>query len=134
MYFQTIERNKGCLGFYEDGKLYSSGSPQDAHATWDYSHLCDEQTLIAKLLCGGKTLIEACPEELKEEVEELKLEDIEAVEATKQSEETFEIEELETEDTISILNRYIEEFDTNLDKNVIQKLIQNIYKEACELV
>jgi len=48
--------------------------------------------------------------------------------------ETFEVEELETEDTISILNRYIEEFDTNLDKNVIQKLIQGIYKEACELV
>jgi hypothetical protein len=48
--------------------------------------------------------------------------------------ENFEIEELETEDTISILNRYVEEFETNLDKNVIQKLIQGIYKEACELV
>lgn len=48
--------------------------------------------------------------------------------------ETFEIEELETEDTISILNRYVEEFETNLDKNVVQKLIQGIYKEACELV
>lgn len=48
--------------------------------------------------------------------------------------ETFEIEELETEDTISILNRYVDEFDTILDKNVIQKLIQGIYKEACEIV
>jgi DNA repair exonuclease SbcCD nuclease subunit len=48
--------------------------------------------------------------------------------------EQFEIDELETEDTISILNRYVEETEVNLDKNVIQKMIQGIYKEACELV
>lgn len=48
--------------------------------------------------------------------------------------ENFEIDELESEDTISILNRYVEESDINLDKNSIQKIIQGIYKEACELV
>ncbi len=46
----------------------------------------------------------------------------------------FEVEELETEDTISILNKYVEESDIELDKNQVQKLIQSIYKEACELI
>ena len=54
--------------------------------------------------------------------------------------ENFDIQELENfeafenEDTISILNRYIEEAEINLDKSIIQKMIQEIYQEACELV
>jgi len=41
---------------------------------------------------------------------------------------------LESEDTISILNRYIEESEINLDKSLLQKIMQEIYQEACELV
>ena len=41
---------------------------------------------------------------------------------------------LESEDTISILNRYIEEAEINLDKSLVQKIMQEIYQEACELV
>lgn len=47
--------------------------------------------------------------------------------------EDYEVDELETEDTISILNRYVQDSEISLDKNVIQKLIQGIYKEACEI-
>jgi DNA repair exonuclease SbcCD nuclease subunit len=53
--------------------------------------------------------------------------------------ENFEIEEsedfeaFESEDTITILNRYIEESEINLDKSIVRGLIQEIYKEACEL-
>jgi len=32
------------------------------------------------------------------------------------------------------LNRYIEEAEINLDKSIIQKMMQEIYQEACELV
>jgi DNA repair exonuclease SbcCD nuclease subunit len=46
--------------------------------------------------------------------------------------EDFEAEE--SEDTMSILNRYIEESETELNKTVIQSLIRNIYQEACEVV
>jgi hypothetical protein len=35
---------------------------------------------------------------------------------------------------MSILNRYIEEAEINLDKFTIQKMIQEIYQEACELI
>ena len=54
--------------------------------------------------------------------------------------ENFDIQEpqnfeaFESEDTISILNRYIEEAEINLDKSIIQKMMQEIYQEACELV
>jgi|TARA_B100000073_G_scaffold101573_2_gene80991 DNA repair exonuclease SbcCD nuclease subunit len=43
-------------------------------------------------------------------------------------------EDLETEDTLSILNRYIEESEVSLDKSVIQGVIREVYQEACELV
>jgi hypothetical protein len=54
--------------------------------------------------------------------------------------ENFAIQELEdfeafeSEDTLSILNRYVEEAEINLDKSIVQKMIQEIYQEACELV
>jgi len=49
-----------------------------------------------------------------------------------QESENFEI--FESEDTLSILNRYIEEAEINLDKSIVQKVIQEIYQEACELI
>ena len=45
-----------------------------------------------------------------------------------------DFEAFESEDTISILNRYIEEAEINLDKSIIQKMMQEIYQEACEMV
>ena len=48
--------------------------------------------------------------------------------------ESVEFETFESEDTISILNRYIREAEISLDKSVIQKIMQEIYQEACELV
>ena len=48
--------------------------------------------------------------------------------------EPQEFEAFESEDTISILNRYIEEAEISLDKSIIQKMMQEIYQEACELV
>jgi DNA repair exonuclease SbcCD nuclease subunit len=54
--------------------------------------------------------------------------------------ENFELQEsegfeaFESEDTLSILNRYVEEAEVNLDKSIIQRLLQEVYQEACELV
>jgi UDP-2,3-diacylglucosamine pyrophosphatase LpxH len=45
-----------------------------------------------------------------------------------------DFEAFESEDTLSILNRYIEEAEINLDKSIVQKMIQEIYQEACELI
>jgi hypothetical protein len=70
MYFQTIERNKNCYGFYADGRIFIDVLPERPSKTWDYSHLCDENTEIAKIYCNGKTLLDVCPEQLKQEAEE----------------------------------------------------------------
>tara|TARA_B100000035_G_scaffold292842_1_gene281794 strand:+ start:4459 stop:5502 length:1044 start_codon:yes stop_codon:yes gene_type:complete len=40
----------------------------------------------------------------------------------------------ESEDTISILNRYVEESEQSINKSEISKLIHEVYREACELV
>jgi hypothetical protein len=48
--------------------------------------------------------------------------------------ESEEFEAFESEDTLSILNRYVQESEVNLDKSRIQKMIQETYQEACELV
>ena len=35
---------------------------------------------------------------------------------------------------MSILNRYIEDADITLDKSLVQKMLQEVYQEACELI
>ena len=45
--------------------------------------------------------------------------------------ENFEIDEEES--TISILNRYIEESEFELDKTVIKTIFQDLYRQACEV-
>ena len=49
-------------------------------------------------------------------------------------EESEDFEAFESEDTLSILNRYIQESEINLDKSVVQRIMQEVYQEACELV
>jgi DNA repair exonuclease SbcCD nuclease subunit len=51
-----------------------------------------------------------------------------------QLDESEEFEAEESEDTMSILSRYIDESETELNKTVIQSLIKEIYQEACEVV
>ena len=51
-----------------------------------------------------------------------------------QIQESEDFEAFESEDTMSILNRYIEDAEVNLEKQVIQKILQEVYQEACELV
>lgn len=53
--------------------------------------------------------------------------------------ENFEIQENEEfkideeENTISILNRYIDESEFNLDKSIVKNIFQDLYKKACEV-
>jgi len=48
--------------------------------------------------------------------------------------EAADFEAFESEDTISVLDRYIDEAEIDLDKSRIHKIIQEIYQEACEQV
>ena len=46
--------------------------------------------------------------------------------------EEFEISE--SEDTLSILNRFIEESEFNLDKSILKNIMRETYQEACEMI
>jgi DNA repair exonuclease SbcCD nuclease subunit len=48
-----------------------------------------------------------------------------------QENEDFEIDE--EENTMSILNRYIEEAEFEFDKNIIKGIFQDLYRQACEV-
>jgi hypothetical protein len=48
-----------------------------------------------------------------------------------QENEDFEIGE--EENTLSILSRYIDESETQYDKNIIKNIFQELYKQACEV-
>ncbi len=45
-----------------------------------------------------------------------------------------EFNAMESEDTLSILNRYVQESEGDLDKSRIQSIITDIYQEACEMI
>ena len=53
--------------------------------------------------------------------------------------ENFEIQESEDfdidedENTLSILNRYIDESEFEYDKNIIKGIFQDLYRQACEI-
>ena len=49
-----------------------------------------------------------------------------------QDPEEFEV--FESEDTLSILDRYIQEAEINLDKPKLQNIMRMTYQEACELI
>jgi len=67
MLFQTIEKNKNCYGYFADGVITIDLLPTELSQTWDYTHLCDENTEIAKIYCEGKSFLDVCPDEIKED-------------------------------------------------------------------
>ena len=87
---------------------------------------------IVKLLVKNKTnqnkfdkfldsLIKSQPQELK------------VIESVKINED-FDADELvETEDTLSLLRKYVDESEIKLNKSRIKDLIQSIYKESFQL-
>ena len=49
-------------------------------------------------------------------------------------EDPEEFEVFESEDTLSILDRYIQEAEIQLDKPRLQNIMRSTYQEACELI
>ena len=47
--------------------------------------------------------------------------------------ESTEFEVKEEENTLSVLNRYIEESEFDLDKNIVKGIFQDLYRQACEI-
>lgn len=59
--------------------------------------------------------------------------DVKVVENFAICDDDVEFSQDEIEDTLTILNKYIEDSDFDLDKTQVKKLMKEIYQEACEL-
>jgi len=46
---------------------------------------------------------------------------------------TYEDQGQDTEDTLTLLSKYIDEVETQVDKSRVKKLLQSVYQEACEV-
>jgi hypothetical protein len=72
MLFQTIDDKGECIGYYVDGHLVFDTIPENLTATWKYTkHLEGLNVDFASLYCGGQSIDEACPSELREEWQEV---------------------------------------------------------------
>ena len=72
MIFQTLDDKSECVGIYSNGALHFEGIPGGLTKTWKYTgSIQDPEIEYAWLYTGGKNLQEACPESLKEELNEV---------------------------------------------------------------
>ena len=70
MIFQAIDDKNECIGIYANGKLDFKNIPTGLTKTWKYSgSICDDEVEYAWLYAGGKELIECCPTDLIEQLE-----------------------------------------------------------------
>ena len=110
-------------------KLFSNIYYEDTpYQTFDFS---EYESKIVKVIVRKKTKVKSF-EKFIDKLYSVGVQDLKIVENFDiQEGENFEI--TEEESTMSILNRYIEESEFELDKNVIKGIFQNLYKQACEV-
>jgi len=70
MIFQIIDDKKECRGYFADGRIRFRDLPNTLESTWDWSEMIGNRDIkFAKIISGGKTIHNACPEHLKERLE-----------------------------------------------------------------
>lgn len=94
---------------------------------YDYSD-CSEK--IIKVIVKSKK-IPGLFEKFVENLDKTECHEVKIVESIRELEEVEYDGEIE--DTVSLLNKYVEDYDTELNKSAIRTLIQEVYKEACEI-
>jgi len=106
--------------------VYYNDTP---HQTFDTRELKNK---IVKVVVRKKSDIK----EFEKFVDKLYTENIAELKIVEnfQVEEPENFEVFESENTLSILNRYIQDAEIEMDKSLVQKIISDIYQEACEMV
>ena len=59
--------------------------------------------------------------------------DVKVVENFSIDDEDVDFEDGKCEDTLTFLNKYIDDSEFNLDKDIVKKLMRYVYREACEM-
>ena len=107
-------------------KIYYEDTPHQTFDTREY------ENKIVKLIVRKKS----DPKKFEKFIDKLYASNIHELKIIEnfQLQENEEFEAFESEDTLSILNRYVEESEIDLQKSTIQDLIKEVYQEACELI
>ena len=104
---------------------YENNNPKD----FDASHLTDKMVKIVVRQRDDYKMFDKFVDSIVK-VNPLELKIIENVDVY---DEDVNCDEIPTEDTLSILDKYVEESEFELDKNTIKKLLREFYKEAMEV-
>jgi len=105
--------------------IYYEDTP---HQTFDFS---EYESKIVKVIVRKKTKPKVF-EKFLDKLYSVGVQDLKIVENFEiQESEDFEV--TEEESTMSILNRYIDESEFDLDKNIIKGIFQKLYQQACEV-
>jgi len=105
--------------------IYYEDTP---YQTFDFS---EYESKIVKVIVRKKTKPKLF-EKFLDKLYSVGVQDLKIVENFDiQESEDFEV--TEEESTMSILNRYIDESEFELDKNIIKGIFQNLYQQACEV-
>ena len=105
--------------------IYFEDTP---HQTFDFS---EYENKIVKVIVRKKTKPKLF-EKFLDKLYSVGVQDLKIVENFDiQESEDFEV--TEEESTMSILNRYIDESEFELDKNIIKGIFQKLYQQACEV-
>tara|TARA_B100000131_G_scaffold282911_1_gene290471 strand:+ start:742 stop:1389 length:648 start_codon:yes stop_codon:yes gene_type:complete len=109
--------------------FYTITYEDNDHQTFDARQFNDK---IVKLLVKKKS----SPKKFDQFIDKLYAADVAELKVVENFQEEIDHDniDIESEDTISLLSKYVEESESNINKSQIQSLIQEIYKEACELV
>ena len=59
--------------------------------------------------------------------------DLKVIENFAINDEEVSLSSDECEDTLTYLNKYIDDSDFDLDKDIVKKIMRDVYQEACEL-
>lgn len=140
MYFNDIDDTRGFAIFdTETLEHYHVDNPYKLHYNIHYEDTPPQllnptqyENKIVKLIVRKKTNIKQYENFVNKlylsNVAELKIVENFAIQQT-------EVDiSLENEDTLSLLQKFIEDSDVDLDKIMIKKILTEIYTEACELV
>ena len=105
--------------------IYYEDTP---YQTFDFS---EYESKIVKVIVRKKTKPKLF-EKFLDKLYSVGVQDLKIVENFDiQESEDFEV--TEEESTMSILNRYIDESEFELDKNIIKGIFQNLYQQSCEV-
>ena len=107
-------------------KFYYDDTP---YQLFDASNLKDK---IVKIIVRNKS-DQLSFEKFIDKIHKSGASDVKIVENFSVDDDDVEFEDGKCEDTLTFLNKYIDDSEFNLDKDIVKKLMRDVYREACEM-